>query len=119
MQVFPFHFMTVEVVANHMVCWAIDYIYTYLGLHTGLVNTNQHLHSMLYLYIHISVTLLCTSFEKAISGSELHHIVTEENSIYYIQLKYTSYIFHNSCSVYTESGVNDKTTENVLVKALS
>ena len=42
------------------------------------------------------------------------------NGIYYIQLKYTSYIFHNSFSVFTKSSVNDNAaTENVLVKALN
>ena len=57
----------------------MDYIYTYPGLRTGLVNTNQHLHSTLYLHIRISVTLPPINFEIAISGSESHHVVTEEN----------------------------------------
>jgi len=75
---------------------------------------------MLYLHICISITFPSISFGIVISGLESHHVVTEENGIYYIQLKYTSYIFHNSFSVFTKSGVNDNAaTENVLVKALS
>ena len=48
----------------------------------------------------------------ATSGSELHHVVTEQNGK-------RTVIFHDSFSVSTESGVNDNAaTENVLVKAL-
>ena len=65
----------------------MDYIYTYPGLRTGLVNTNQHLHSTLYSHIRISVTLPSISFEIAISSSEsgASRCYTEEYGIYYIQ----------------------------------
>ena len=66
---------------NLTISQPIDCIYTYPGLHTELVNTNQHLQSTLYLHIHISVTLLSISFEMTISNSESHHVVTEEKGI--------------------------------------
>ena len=70
--------------SSELVSYGIDYIYTYPGLRTELVNTNQHLHSTLYLHIRISVTLPSISFEIAMSGLESHHVVTEENGIIFI-----------------------------------
>ena len=64
------------------VCFIIDYIYTYPGLRIGLVNTNQHLQSTLYLRIRISVTLPSNSLWQYLPQNRVTLLLKKKGIIF-------------------------------------